>query len=61
MGVFVFVFVLVFITFFLRQAKAPGADKDRPAQGKWGCIQERIVLPAVLASAARHTALASNC
>jgi hypothetical protein len=63
-GVFIFVrfipvIVFVFIT-FLREAKAPCADEDVPAEGKWGCIQERVVLPAVLASAARHVALASK-
>jgi len=62
-GVFIFVPfipVIVFIT-FVREVEAPCADKDVPAQGKGGCIQERVVLPAVLASAARHAALASNC
>ena len=63
-GVFIFVrfiavIVFVFIT-FLREVKAPCADEDVPAEGKWGCIQERVALPAVLASAARHVALASK-
>ena len=61
MGVpFIPVIVIAFITFG-REVKAPCANKNVPAECKWGCIQERVVLPAVLASAARHAALASNC
>jgi hypothetical protein len=56
----VIVIVIAFITFG-REVKAPCANKNVPAECKWGCIQERVVLPAVLASAARHAALASNC
>ena len=49
MGVFVLLIPVIIIAFitFGREVKAPCANKNVPAECKWGCIQERVVLPAV--------------